>query len=192
MLTTNQLILLGAACAAAVPPSTGALAAVSKSDGSPFGENAARNGMKRLEDRGFVVGSGSGTSKTWAPTPAGRSALQELVPAADPPPVEDLDSSSVVGRAYVVLEEVTLEDALREALPEDYAVPDTLFEALNGKVVYDRVFSPEARNVEAALRQTAKAVYADSEAPPTLVAVAGKMWKPQPVRLNNRLTVGIG
>lgn len=192
MLTANQLILLGHVVRATEPPSTNVLSAVSKGDGSPFGENAARNGMKRMEDRGFVVGSGAGKSKTWTPTPAGRSAYTELLPAEEPPEPQEEDSSPKGPRSYVVLEECSLADAVREALPDDYPLPDSFYEALNGKKVYDRVHEPDARNTEHALRQTAKSVYRDATEDPTLVAVAGKMFRPTPVRLNRGLTVGIG
>lgn len=199
MLTTNQIILLTEVCQSQVPPSTGKLAEFSNNAGSPFGENAARNAMSRLESRGYVVGSGAGRAKTWAATPAGMSALTEVgvVPdRLDPPPADPETPDSDPGkgpRTYVVLEELALADAVREALPDDYALPDTFYEALNGKVIYDKVHSPEARNTEHALRQTAKAVYqGEVTSPPTLVAVADKMFKPTPVRVNNRQTVSIG
>lgn len=192
MLTANQLTMLGVVVNAQQPQSTESLAAVGNEHGHPFGEDAARNCMSRLEARGFVVGSGRGRAKTWAPTPTGSAAYQELTPAPAPassPDDADQDSSQEKGpRSYVVLEECSLADAVREALPDDYAVPDTLFEALNGKVVYDIVLSPEARNTEHALRQTAKAIYSADEHP-TLVAVAGKMWRPVKPKVNNRQTV---
>lgn len=189
MLTTNQLILLGAVVSAQAPPSTGSLATVSNDAGNPFGEDAARNSMSRLEQRGYVVGSGRGRAKTWAPTPEGHAAHQELVPVVETPAPQDPDSGQEKGpRTYVVLEECSLADAVREALPDDYAVPDTLYEALNDKVVYDKVFAPEARNTEHALRQTAKAMYASDEHP-TLVAIAGKMFRPVQPKVNNRQTV---
>lgn len=192
MLTANQLIMLGAVVSAPQPRSTEWLAAVSNESGHPFGDDAARNCMSRLEARGFVVGSGRGRAKTWSPTPQGAAAHQELVPTPEPPtPDSDPEKGP---RTYVVLEECSLADAVREALPDDYThLPDDLYEALAHKVVYDLVHSPEARNTEHALRQTAKAVYDGSEdADPTLIAVAGKMWKPTPVRVNNRQTVSIG
>jgi hypothetical protein len=192
MLTANQLILLGVVVSAQLPPSTVELAAVGNEHGHEFGEDAARNCMSRLEVRGFVVGAGRGRAKTWAPTPAGSAAYQELLPAEAPassPDEADQDSSQEKGpRTYVVLEECSLADAVREALPDDYAVPDTLYEALNGKAIYDIVLSPEARNTEHALRQTAKALY-DADEHPTLVAVAGKMWRPVKPKVNNRQTV---
>lgn len=195
MLTANQLILLGAVVSAPQPRSTEALASWHNDKGQAFGDDAARNCMARLEGRGLVVGSGRGRAKTWAPTPQGAAAHQELAPAATSEPDPDPDSNPEKGpRTYVVLEQCSLADAVREALPDDIAVPDTVFDALASKLVYDRVFSPEARNTEHALRQTAKAVYggADPDDPPMLIAVAGKMWKPTPVKLNNRQTVSIG
>lgn len=198
MLTANQIILLGKVVTASEPPSTEALSAVGKDDGSPFGENAARNGMKRLEDRGLVAGSGAGKAKTWTPTPQGRSAFSEFggtpAPEVDEPPDDSTSDSSPKGppRSYVMLEECSLADAVREALPDDIAAPDSLFEALNGKVVYDLVYEVTARNAEHALRQTGKRVYAEATEDPQLVAVARKMFRPTRVRLNRDLTVGIG
>lgn len=198
MLTANQIILLGKVVTASEPPSTAALSAVSKDDGAPFGENAARNGMKRLEDRGLVAGSGAGKSKTWAPTPQGRAAFEESAGAPAPELDETSDDptpdSSPKGtpRSYVMLEECSLADAVREALPDDVAVPDSVYAALNGKLVYDLVYEVAARNAEHALRQTGKRVYADAQEDPQLVAVARKMFRPTRVRLNRDLTVGIG
>jgi len=193
VLTPNQLLLLGAVVHhTGTPPTTEALAAMKNESDQPFGENAARNCMSRLESRGFVAGSGRGRLKSWTPTPTGAAAYSEMVPTSpEPEPEPETGVEEKGPRTYVVLEQCSLADAVREALPDDYAVADSLYEALNGKTVYDKVASPAARNTEHALRQTAKAVYHDSAEDPTLVAVASKMWKPTPVRLNNRQTVSI-
>lgn len=196
MLTANQLILLGKICKAPEPISTAALAEIERDSGDPFGDDAARNALTRIETRGFIVGSGKGRTKTWAPTRPGIEAYDELAPAAatapDDPPATP-DSSPKGPRTYVVLEECSLADAVRAALPEDFThIPDDFYEALKGKVIYDRVFEPQARNTEHALRQTAKAVYNPEQEPPVLVAVVGRTFRPEPVTLNQRLTVGIG
>lgn len=201
MLTENQILLLRRTCEAAEPESTGVLANVANATGHPFGENAARNAMSRLEARGFVVGSGAGRAKTWVPTAAGHAALSEAgiepAPATSngdgptPDPDESREGGSM--RTYVVLEECTLADAVREALPDDYThLPDDFYEKLGSKVIYDKVATPAARNTEHAYRQTAKTVYPDVDADPVLVAVADKMFQPTPVRVQNRQTVSIG
>lgn len=193
-LSSNQLLLLGAVVNASVPATTESLAELKNEHGHEYGENAARNCMSRLEARGFVVGSGRGRRKVWSATPQGAAAYRELATAPEheeeskvETPVEDKGP-----RTYVVLEACSLADALAAALPEGYAVPDDLYEVVEGQKVYDLVQTVTARNTEHALRQTAKAAYSDSTDAPMLVAVATKMWKPTPVRLNNRPTVSIG
>lgn len=158
-LTDNQEHLLRACLN---PRTTKDLGELNKSDGYPFGEDAARSAIKRLEQRGLVARNAAGG---WFTTPKG---VGEIAPVED--------ESGI--RKYVVLEEKQLHE-LADLDP--------------GTVVYLQVLLPEARNVEHALRQTAKSgKYNGTDEEPTLVAVATRQWKPTPVRIHTRQTVSVG
>lgn len=101
----------------------------------------------------------------WVLTSAGSDAL----PARE-------DESGI--RKYVVLEELRVSEL-------HHLDPDAF--------VYVQVHLPDARNVEHALRQTAKSgKYDKGDEEPTLVAVATRQWKPTPVRIHTRQTVSVG
>lgn len=189
-MTPNQKILLEAVLTA--PRTTAQLADLHKDDGGPFGEDAARAAMKRLEKKGLVSGDGHGTQRVWcAVTILAREALG--LPQESSP-----DSG---WRGYVVLEEATLAEAVRGALPPDWkpslafgaaGALEEVLEALDGRVVYDKVTEVSARNTDAAYRQAAKEHYVDSDSAPTLVAIAEKQWRPTKVRVQTRQTVSVG
>jgi hypothetical protein len=204
MLSPNQAILLNAIAHATAPVSATALMAMRKDNGDVFGESAARNACKRMESNGWIVSSGVGQTRTFAPTHQGNSVLAEYapLPPQTPPPATNgtHPASSDSGpkkqpRPYNVLEELTLAevyDELFRAFEEENGNPPSREEIrmlMDGKQVYDLVAVPQARNTEHALRQVAREIYAESGEPPTLIAVAGKMWQPTKVYVNQGLSI---
>lgn len=173
-MTPNQTILLTAVLRA--PRTTAQLADLQNASGCPFGEDAARSAMKRLEHRGLVSGEGHGVHREWTAIEA---------PAREALGLPSLDSTRENSyRGYVVLEEVKLGEIELE---------DLLILAGDEGVVYVKVAEVTGRNTEHAYRQAAKDVYADSAtAEPVLVAVADKQWRPIPVRVQTRQTVSLG
>lgn len=180
-LTDNQAILLKA-IVTAYGPTTLDLSGVLKANGDVFGPDAARNALKRMEDRNLILGTGGGTARSWAATSAGRELALELGFGSG-----DEDESPV--RRYVVLEELQVSQLVARLGVE--LTPEQV-DALKERQVYVQVALPEARNTEHAYRQTAKSVFADADSEPTLVAVATKMWRPTPVRIQTRQTVSVG
>ena len=167
-LTPNQATLLTAVVTS--PATTEDLAHMQNKHGLPFGENAARAAMARLERRGLVAGEGHGLSRLWVAEPPARAALG----------LPSLDSTRDSGlRGYVVLEEVKMEDLLGAGA------------GLDG-VVYMKVAEVVGRNTEHAYRQAAKDAYANSDASPVLVAIAEKQFRPITVRVQTRQTVSMG
>lgn len=201
MLSPNQALLMAAVQNAPEPISLERLSEMSREDGYPFGENSARNVMKRIEQRGWVVSTGKGKARSFSPTPEGIAALAEPPEAAAPAPVEirpvTPDESPDNGsRRYVVLEQVTLVDLVGGLLDEaDTAfapdVSDALEKALHDHVIYEVVAEPSARNTEHALRQAAKTAF-EGGGEPTLVPIAAKMFQPTVVKVNVSSTVSIG
>lgn len=180
-LTDNQAILLKA-IVTEYGPTTLDLSARLKANGDSFGPDAARNALKRMEDRNLILGTGGGTGRSWAATSAGRELALELGFGSG-----DEDESPV--RRYVVLEELQVSQLVARLGVE--LTPEQV-DALKERQVYVQVALPEARNTEHAYRQTAKSVFADADSEPTLVAVATKMWRPTPVRIQTRQTVSVG
>ncbi len=163
-LTPNQTTLLTAVVTS--PATTEDLAAMHNQHGHPFGENAARAAMTRMEKRGFVVGEGQGLSRLWTAEAPAREALG----------LPSLDSTRDSGlRGYVVLEQVAIADL-----------------EMDEGFVYVKVAEVTGRNTEHAYRQAAKDVYADSDGSPTLVAIAEKQFRPITVRVQTRQTVTMG
>jgi hypothetical protein len=184
VLSENQTTILRRIVDAGRPVSVGEIADWEVSGPFPFGENAARNATKRMEDRALVVGSGAGRNRTYVPT---RNATEELG-AGGAPGVEDQDSSpDSSSRNYVVLERVALEDL--EAWLE--AQQERGVASLEPQEVYIAVAKVDARNTEHALRCTAREAYEEVDADPVLVPVAERMWQPATVQIRNRQTVSI-
>lgn len=190
-MTPNQIILLRAACGT-VPPTTADLALLLNEHGDSFGENAARNAMSRMEARGLVQGVGRGKMRAWMPTTEGRALFAQLEPEA---PAES------TLRGYVVLEECSLANVIRDRLPDQWAPTlafgasgalQDLLDTVDTMLVYARVADVTARNTEHAYRQAAKSIYADGDNSPTLIAVAEKQWRPTEVRIQTRQTVSVG
>lgn len=153
-----------------------------------FGENAARNALKRMEDRELVTGSGAGRARSYAATRIGTSALAEHAGAA-PPPAQGQDSGSETAtRNYIVLEQIPLGDfdAWLEAQQERGVA------SLEPQEVFVKVATVDARNTEHAIRQAATIAYDDMEADPVLIPVADRMWQPVEVRIRNKRSISIG
>jgi hypothetical protein len=168
-LTENQTILLREVCQG--PCTTAELALLAKHNShANFGVDAARSAMVRLESRGLVSGSeAAGTARVWTATDAGREAIGlKPLPKSEP-------------RGYVMLEEVSLADAVRAA-----------GEDLDGLVVYKKVGRVVGHNTDHAIRQTTKQAYGNNEGSATLVAVAERQWRPTEVHFRSRQTVSIG
>lgn len=193
-LTDNQIILLRHVASAQMQPTTEALAQLPNSAGDPFGENAARNAMNRLEQRSLVVGSGKGKKKTWAFTRLGQQELEDLpaVASTEPPAAaapaapngtsDESPKSST--RPYTILEQVDLFELIGDQM--DAELVDQLSEgpaaflkrieqALGGTTVYLPLDTITATNADNALRAAGKAIYAEHGLPadpPNCAAVA--------------------
>jgi hypothetical protein len=178
MLTTNQENLLRRIAAATEPVAVQSLAHVRNEHDYEMGENAARSSCKRMENNGWIIGSGIGRLRSYAITPVGTAVLSDPTAdngaAAAPAPPEIDDSSPASSRKYVVLEEVPVGELDPEITPTVYVVVQTT----------------TARNVEAALRHAAKANFEDGT--PRLVAVSEKMWQVTPVEVKTARSVSIG
>lgn len=207
MLSPNQAILLRAIISAPEPISAEKLMKLRKSDGAEFGESAARNACKRMEDSQLVVSTGAGRARKFAATRDGVDSLVEASGAA--PTEEDDDAGGPAAtnghspdsgpkkqpRPYTVLEEVSLADVyaqMIERFEEDHGdkmpTAEQIQDLMKATTVYDLVMVAEARNTEHARRQVAHEAYEQGEAP-VLIAVAGKMWQPTRVHVNARLDV---
>lgn len=178
-LSPNQTILLRRIIDAGRPVPISEVAEWHVGLPQPFGENAARNALKRLEDRELVTGTGTGRSRAFSVTRIGEGELNEA--AAPPGGGESQDSGPVsASRNYFVLEELDLTECTVSELEDLLDNVDT---------VYLHRATVDARNTEHALRQAAD-VLPDGDV--TLIPVAERMWQPEPVRIRNKRQVSIG
>lgn len=201
-LTENQLILLNAVVAAGQPMTLEALAAVRKSTGDEFGENAARNAMKRMEERGLVVGSGPGRKRKIALTAYGEQERKDASPVPDPqdPPAPaengSSDSSSRPGwRTYTMLEELDVYELVRQYVPDE-ALPvlEKLKPELQGKTAYEVITRAVAPNADNALRATGKEIFAQlggkPDEDPRVIAVPRFRVEPLEIGDDGRVRLG--
>lgn len=186
MLSSNQAALLRRLADSSEPVMLSVIAGWSLNGHGEYGENAARNALKRMQDRGLVAGSGAGRTRSYVATPVGRSALAEHAgapPADDPPPTPDSGPASAT-RNYIVLERVALEDF--EAWLEVQQEHGVQVEEVLVQVAF-----VDARNTEHALRLAAND-YPDIDADPLLIPVAERMWQPETVQIRNKRSITIG
>lgn len=101
-------------------------------------------------------------------------------------------------RNYTILEQRPLAKLVREAFVNHYELDDDVtrfiaeLEKLGPPPVYVSLGVQQARNADHAYRQVVNERFGDSPGTLDLVAIADKMWKPQPVKNNVRYYVSIG
>lgn len=178
MLSPNQIELLASVAGAPGPVSLATIAQWHIGQPHQFGDDAARNAMKRMEARGLVVGSGTGRQRAYEVTDAGHTELR----AAGGAPSQDSGPISAT-RNYIVLEAVALEDL--------DAYIEAMAPGLDVETVHVHVATVDARNTSHALRAAATA-YPGPEGTPELIPVAERYWQPYPVKIGSRRTVSLG